>query len=187
MIVLPQNGIGERRTVVHAPTHSDGVLLKAPQPGCRLPGVRDLRRCPCHLVHGPTSERGDPGEALQKIQGHPFTRQHRPRGRAHRGDSCPRLSPRTVSGLRLEAGAGIEFPKHAASDRQAGDDKPTFGDEMGDCRAVPGGAQQPGGNVLASAILGQGAAHLLETERVSQSPASDRWPGAPGARRRWER
>jgi hypothetical protein len=63
--------------------------------------------------------------------------------------------------LRLEARAGIELPKHARGDGQAGDHEPTFGDEGGDGGTVGSGTQQAAGNVLRRAILGQRAAHLL--------------------------
>jgi hypothetical protein len=79
----------------------------------------------------------------------------------HRGDGDAPRGPRAFSDLRLEARPRIELAKHAASDREASDNEPILGDEGGHCRAVSGGAEQPGGNVLGRAIFGQCAPHLL--------------------------
>jgi len=184
VVVLPEHGVGERGAILDAAPHAYRVALERPQAGRGLAGVRDARARARDGVHRAASHGRDPGQVLQEVQGDALAGEHGlPRGGGD-GEHVTAPSPGPLCRARIQARPRLQLPQHGGDDGEAGDDELAAGDEAARRRGSRGGAQQARGGVAAGGVFGEGAADLLETERLSQSRASDRWRGGRGRRSR---
>ena len=174
VIVLPEDRFGERPAIFDAAPDGDGVALKRPQPRGGLARVGDPGSGPRHRLHRPAGQRRNAREALQKVEGDPLARQQRRGGRPHTREDSVGPYPLPFAAQRLDARLGVELRIHPRDDRESRDDERVFGHEMRARGAPRRGTEQPGGHVVSSAVLLQGAPHLFQAERLSQSPASGR-------------
>ena len=80
VVVFDEDPIVQPHAMVDSAPAAHGVFLESPPPGRGFAGVQDAGAGALQKADVAGGGRGDAGEALHEIQGHPFCREQGPRG-----------------------------------------------------------------------------------------------------------
>src|SRR6266536_3167790 len=131
-----------------------------------------------------TASARDARETLQEVQGDALTGEQSPSRRTGDREYVAIPDPRAFSGGDIQTRSRLELLQDRGHDGKPGYHERATRDEPAGGGAGRGGAEQAGGDVAGGGVLRERATDFLQAERLSQSPASDRSPGARGSRSR---
>ncbi len=156
MVVFHEDPVAQAHPVVEPPAHPHGILVEPPHPRNGLPGVHDLDRQVGHGRHVPGSLGRDTGEALEKVQGHPFSLEDTGQGAAHGSHRVPRDDATPLRPQKLNRQARIDRGEDLRKDPRPGQHPGRPGHRLGPTVLLVED-QGPGGEIPADPILLQGA------------------------------
>ena len=121
MVILDQDRIIERVTVIGAAAAAHGVFLERPQPRRRLARIANLRAGARHRIGIFTRQGRDTAQMVEEVQGYPFCRHHQPGRARHPRNHPPDADPLAIGHLGREDHAIADQPKRCRRQVQPGD------------------------------------------------------------------
>ncbi len=155
MVVLDEDHVIEAMAVISATAAGDGIFLKAPPPGSGFTDVEDFCVCASDGFDELGRQRGDAGEALDKIKGGAFGGEQGAGGPGNFKEDLAVLEGFAVGGDAVDLDGGGKFVKGHFGEGETGDDERLAGFHHRLRGGVFGNSGESGGVAVAD-VLGKG-------------------------------
>ena len=136
VVVLDEDGVEQAGAMVVAAAAADGVLFQPPPAGRGFARVVDARAGAFDAADVLARERGDAGEAAEKIQQRPLAGEHVAGRTGELGDDRAGRDFVAIARARAQLDRGLHFVDHNRHRPQAGDDARFAGDDRRPALAV---------------------------------------------------